>query len=353
MTEGQPLTKFASCGGCAAKVAPLELRALLADLQRPDGQDPRVLVGAETSDDAGVVTLLPGGRDAIVTTADFITPLVDDPALYGAIAAANAIGDVYAMGGEPLCAIALCVLPKELAPDVAGQILDGGRRKAAEAGIAIVGGHTVRGPELLYGLAVTGRIAADQIWRNRTARAGDRLILTKPLGAGLVINGLRKGVLSLGKARPTLEVMAQLHRPVVQTIRAGGFVVHAATDITGFALAGHALEMAQGSGVTLQITLDALALYGPVRAMVAQKITTGSTVPNRQNAAPHTRWPSGIDPVWDEIVHDPQTSGGLLLSVPADQAEALLAALRSNDVEHARLIGEVLPRGDQPLVLRS
>ena len=341
------ITRFASCGGCAAKVAPLDLRALLVDLPRPS--DPRVLVGAETSDDAGVVQL--DERTAVVTTADFITPLVHDPELYGAIAAANAIGDVYAMGGEPLCAIALCVLPKELPPAIAGQILDGGRRKAAEAGIAIVGGHTVRGPELLYGLAVTGRIDPQRIWRNSTAQVGDRLILTKPLGAGLVVNGLRKGVLTLEAARPSLQIAARLHRPVLATIAAGGFAVHAATDITGFGLVGHALEIAQGSGCTIELDLPALPLYEPVAAMVAQGVTTGSTVPNRNNAAPHLQWLGERTAFWDEVVCDPQTSGGLLLSVPATSADALVAALQVAGVEHARAVGRVLPRRAAALAL--
>ena len=343
------ITRFASCGGCAAKVAPLELKALLHDL--PHGFDSRVLVGAETADDAGVVQL--SYTDAIVTTADFITPLVNDPELYGAIAAANAIGDVYAMGGEPLCAIALCVLPKELPADIVGRILDGGRKKAAEAGIAIVGGHTVRGPELLYGLAVTGRVHPERIWRNRTAQPGDRLILTKPIGAGLVVNGMRKGVLSIDDARPTLAVMARLHRSVLATIAAGDFAIHAATDITGFGLAGHALEMAQGSGVSLTLDLASLVLYGPVRDMIDHGVTTGSTVPNRNNVAPHIKWLSEKSAAWDEIVCDPQTSGGLLLSVPADRAAALVAALQLAGVEHARFVGEVTPCDDASLRLRT
>lgn len=342
MTDALDITRFASCGGCAAKVAPLDLRALLHELPRGASVDPRVLVGAETSDDAGVVML--SDRDAVVTTADFITPLVNDPALYGAIAAANAIGDVYAMGGEPLCAIALCVLPKELPADVASAILDGGRRKAAEAGIAIVGGHTVRGPELLYGLAVTGRIDPQKIWRNSTAKVGDALILTKPVGAGLVVNGMRKGVLSLEAARPSLAVLATLHRDVTATIGRGHFTVHAATDITGFGLAGHALEMAHGAGVTVAIELGALPLYEPVAAMIGAGVTTGSTIPNRNNAAPHTKWVGERTAFWDEVVHDPQTSGGLLLSVPAAEADALIAALRGAGVVHARRVGRVILR---------
>lgn len=304
-----------------------------------------LLVGTETSDDAGVYRL--NDREAIVVTADFITPPSDDPRLYGQIAAANSLSDVFAMGGRPLTALALCMFPKALEPDVAREILAGGQDKVVEAGAVVAGGHTVRGEELFYGLSVTGVVDPQQITRNVGARPGDALVLTKPLGSGLVINGLRKGAIDEAGARPTLEVLARLNRVACETAVAMLPRVHAMTDVTGFGLVGHGLGMTLGGGVSLHVDLSSLPIYPPARAMHAAGVTTGSTKPNRAHGATRVRGP--LDPFWDALVHDPQTSGGLLVAVDGSVADDLVNRLRDAGVEHATRIGEVRA-SDQPFL---
>lgn len=311
------ITQFACSGGCAAKIGPVDLRRIMAGLPQP--VDPAVLVGTETSDDAGVYRV--SEDTAIVCTADFITPVLDDPFLFGQIAAANALSDVYAMGGRPLAAVALCLFPTALDADVAREILAGGQAKVREAGAAVVGGHTVRNDELLYGLSVTGVVDPRRVVRNVGARPGDVLVLTKPLGTGLIVNGLRKAVIDLARARPVLEQVAMLNRAAADAMLALGAAVHAATDVTGFGLVGHALNVAEGSGVTLRISLASLPLHPHVRDMVAAGVTTGSTKPNR--ARGEGRVSGALDRFFDELVHDPQTSGGLLVAVSPQAASSL------------------------------
>ena len=304
--------------------------------------DPALLVGVETGDDAAVYRL--DDAQAVVCTADYITPVMDDPFLFGRVAAANALSDVYAMGARPLVALALCMFPKELDPEAARLILEGGRAAVAEAGAVVGGGHTVRSPELLYGLAVTGVVHPGRVLRNVGARVGDALLLTKPLGSGLVINGLRKGAIDEASARSIIERLAILNRAAAEVLVEAGAVVHAATDVTGFGLSGHALGMARGSRVTLELSLGALPRYPHVEALVAAGVTTGSTRPNRAHAAPATRVAveGGLSPVDDQLIHDPQTSGGLLVAVEGDAAEGLVARLRARGVEDARVVGRVV-----------
>ena len=312
-------------------------------LQQPASQ--ALLVGTETSDDAGVYRL--NDREAIVVTADFITPPSDDPRLYGQIAAANSISDVYAMGGRPLTALALCMFPKALELEMAREILAGGQDKVQEAGAVVVGGHTVRGEELFYGLSVTGVVEPTQILRNVGARPGDALVLTKPLGSGLVINGLRKQAISDEEARPTLEIVARLNRKACETATAMLPRVHAMTDVTGFGLVGHALGMTSAGGISLHVDLPSLPLYARVRDMHAAGVTTGSTKPNRAHGAGRVR--GTLDPFWDALVHDPQTSGGLLIAVDGAVADELVRRLHDAGVEHATRIGEVRA-SDQPFL---
>src|SRR5215471_2575613 len=220
-------------------------------------QGPEVVVGVETGDDAGVYRL----REdlALVSTADFITPVIDDPFLYGQVAASNSLSDVYAMGGSVVSVLNLCAFPKPLEPTVAHEILEGGASKVAEAGGSILGGHTVRNDELLYGLAVTGVVDPRRVVRNVGARPGDALILTKPIGTGVTINGARKGVVEAADLVAVCETMAQLNRTACDVMLR--FDVHAATDITGFGLAGHALGMTRAGGIALRIEWDALPVY--------------------------------------------------------------------------------------------
>jgi selenide,water dikinase len=326
-------------------VGPGDLRVIMAGLAQPP--DAAVLVGTETSDDAGVYRL--SDTQAIVTTADFITPPTDDPFLFGQIAAANALSDVYAMGGRPLTAVALCMFPKELSLDVARQILAGGQARVNEAGAQVVGGHTVRGDELLYGLSVTGVVAPARILRNVGARPGDALLLTKPLGSGLIINGMRKEAISEAEARPTLERVAELNRVASAIAVESWPEVHAMTDVTGFGLVGHALGMTRLGQVSLHIDLPSLPLYPRVREMVVAGVTTGSTKPNRAYAAAELRTAAPLPRFWDELVHDPQTSGGLLMAVAAEAADALVARLHAAGVSSAARIGEVRA-AEQPFI---
>jgi selenide,water dikinase len=327
-------------------VGPGDLRVIMAGLEQP--RDAAVLVGTETSDDAGVYRL--NDREALVTTADFITPLCDDPFLFGQVAAANALSDVYAMGGRPLAALALCVFPKALDADTARAILAGGQSKVNEAGAHVVGGHTVRGDEMMYGLSVTGVVAPDRVLRNVGARPGDALVLTKPLGSGLIINGMRKEAITELEVRPTLEKLALLNRAASEVAQLLWPHVHAMTDVTGFGLAGHALEMTS-PGIALTIDLRELRLYPRVQDMVAAGVTTGSTKPNRANAAARVR--GQLDPFWDELVHDPQTSGGLIIAVAHEQALLLVAKLHQAGVNEANIIGEVVDSPEPHLQFRS
>jgi selenide,water dikinase len=327
-------------------VGPGDLRVIMSGLVQPSSA--AVLVGTETSDDAGVYRL--NEREAIVTTADFITPLCDDPFLFGQVAAANALSDVYAMGGRPLAALALCVFPKALTPELAHAVLAGGQDKVNEAGAHIVGGHTVRGDELLYGLSVTGVIAPNRVLRNVGARPGDALVLTKPLGSGLIINGMRKGAIAEAEARPILQKLAQLNRATSEVAQSLWPDVHAMTDVTGFGLVGHALEMVT-PGIAFAIDLSALPLYPRVRDMVAAGVTTGSTKPNRQSSAARLR--ARLEPFWDELVHDPQTSGGLIIAVDDKRAHDLITRLHDAGVSDATRIGEVHAAPEPYLELRS
>ena len=338
------ITRFSTTGGCAAKVGPGELLAMTQGLCGT-GADHRVLVGTETGDDAGVV-IIPssGGEHAVVVTADFITPVVDDPFRFGAIAAANALSDVFAMGGEVLTAIALCAFPRELAVEVAREILEGGDQKTREAGGQVVGGHTVRNPELLYGLAVTGLVHPQKVIRNVGARVGDQLVLTKALGTGLVVNGRRKGLGSDANFEAALASMAFLNRPASRVAVALG--AHAMTDVTGFALVGHALKMALGSSSTLRIELANLPILEGALELARAGVTTGSTKPNRAAAAGKISIPTNAPPEIDQLVHDPQTSGGLLIAIAAEQCDELLKRLADAGVTRAARIGEVISAGE-------
>jgi selenide,water dikinase len=328
-------------------VGPGDLQIIMSGLGRP--YTAQVLVGTETGDDAGVYQI--DAERALVVTADFITPVADEPYRFGAIAAANSLSDVFAMGGRPLTALALCCFPKELEPEVAREILAGGTDKVEEAGAQVIGGHTVRNPELLYGLSVTGVVHPGQILRNVGVRPGDALVLTKPLGTGLIINARRKGLGSDADFAAALESMTRLNRVAAEAALAVG--AHAGTDITGFGLVGHALKMALGSKVSLVIDAAALPLLQGAAALARQGVTTGSTKPNRAAGAGHVRFVGEGGPELDQIVHDPQTSGGLLLAVAAERAGELLARLGEGGVTGAAIIGQAVAATDVAIEVRG
>jgi selenide,water dikinase len=309
-----------------------------------------IVVDHELSDDAAVVRGA-GGRD-LVLTADVIAPLVDDPEAFGAIAAANAMSDVWAMGGEPRFALNLVFFPDDQLPlDVLDAILAGGARACAEAGVAIVGGHSVRDPELKYGLSVTGEVAPDAMWSNRTARAGQVLVLSKALGTGVIGQAIKKAVASPATAAAAIASMTTLNRAAAQVGHAHG--VTSATDITGFGLLGHLRNVLRGSGVAARIELDRLPLLPDALQHMRAGLCPGGSKANRSFVAELVRWSDGApfaaEPgdsdreLLASLACDAQTSGGLLLCVPADRADTCVSALRATGLP-AAAIGELRER---------
>jgi len=312
-------------------------------LTLPSNKDPRLLVGPETSDDAGVYKL--NHDTALVMTADFITPPVDDPFQFGQIAAANSISDVYAMGGTPFACLNLVSFPSQkLEPDVLNQIVAGALDKITEAGAVLAGGHSIDDAEPKFGLAVNGLVHPDNIWKNSGAQPGDRLILTKPVGSAVIFNANLKKRVSREAMDACITIVSGLNRIAAETALA--FDIHAATDVTGFGLAGHAFEMARGSGMRIIIDMQHLPIMDQALDMYQQGVSTAKNAPNREQVKPYMRFDIDLPPWHEEIVFDPQTSGGLLLSLPAPQSDALCQALKDAGVAHAAIIGAVEARED-------
>ena len=299
-----------------------------------------LLVGTSTADDAGVFRIAPDL--ALVQTVDFFTPIVDDAFQFGAIAAANALSDVYAMGGEPKTALNVACFPQSGVPlEVLTDILRGGLAKAEEAGVVVVGGHTVIDEEIKFGMAVTGLVHPDRILRNVGARPGDALVLTKALGTGIVATALKRGAGSPAEHAAAIESMAALNAAAARVLR--GFEVHACTDVTGFGLLGHGYEMAHGSGVRLAFVAERLPLLPGARALAAAGHLTGGCKRNRDWLADKVEVAAAVAADLAEIAWDPQTSGGLLAAVPAATAPRLLDAFRAAGVR-AATIGAVEAR---------
>ena len=334
------LTGFARCAGCAAKLGLGDLSRALDSV--PHQTDVRLLVGRETFDDAGVFLL--GPDLALVQTVDFFAPIVDDPYLFGQIAAANALSDVYAMGGEPVTALNIVGFPAgKLSLDVLGDILRGGQDKVHEAGALVVGGHTIIDEELKFGVAVTGRVHPARLLTNAAARAGDRLVLTKPLGTGLLATAEKRGELEPAHAKAMHESMSALND--VASRAALDLGVRCATDITGFGLLGHANNIARGSRVTLIVDAARVpALPGAIDAW-ERGIRTGGAERNLDYLAPRVDWGHAPD-AQRALVIDPQTSGGLLVAVPAARVAEYVSR-----VTGAVEIGEVRTAGPLGLVL--
>jgi len=305
--------------------------------------DPNLLVGFDTNDDAGIYRLTE--EIALITTADFITPPVNDPFTFGQIAAANAISDVYAMGGRPVTCLNLAMFPsKKLEPEVLHKIVAGALSKITESGAVLAGGHTIEDDEPKFGLAVTGIVHPKKYWSNRGARPGDVVLLTKPIGSGVLFNANLKRRVSQNAMRECIKAITSLNKVASEII--AGYEIHAATDITGFGLAGHALEMARGSGVRIEFFMDRLPIMLESLEMYRIGVTTGVNKHNRELVGKVTRFEKDL-PAWHrEIVYDPQTSGGLLVSLPHGQGEDLANALRRAGVEEARLVGRVEPLQD-------
>ena len=316
----------------------------------PKFEHPDLLIGADGASDAGVFRL----RDdlLILQSLDFFPPLVDDAYLYGQIAAANSLSDIYAMGGDPTTALNIVGFPDDkLELDILQEILRGGAERVQAAGALIVGGHTVRDTEIKYGLSVTGVATPDELLTNRDARPGDRLVLTKALGTGFVTTAFKKNRCPEEVLATASESMAQLNKAGSEAARAVG--ASASTDITGFGLSGHAIEMASASSVTLLLDLEALPVLPGAAKLAAAGNQTRASATNRSAAAASMRIEGSGDPVRLEMAFDPQTSGGLLISVPAGRADELVEKCRLAGAAATAIVGEVVEKQDVLLVLRS
>ena len=302
------------------------------------------MVGLETSDDAGVYQL--NDEIALVQTVDFFTPIVDDPFTFGQIAVANALSDVYAMGGTPLTGMNLVAFPiKTLSSSILKEILLGGLSKMKEAGVALVGGHSVEDPEIKYGLAVTGIVNPNKILTNAKAEPGDRLVLTKPLGTGIISTALKGGMASEEAVRKSVECMVTLNRTASERMRA--FAVHACTDITGFGFIGHAMEMVLASQVGMMIQSKDVPIFPEAIEYARLGLIPGGARSNRDFFSCRVDVHPEVPVLLMDLLYDPQTSGGLLISLPSNEAERLVEVLKEDGIIDSRIVGEVVgePRG--------
>jgi selenide, water dikinase len=332
------LTSFSHGAGCACKLSPDDLRTVLGLVRGFEpATDPNLLVGFDTSDDAAVYRL----RDdlAIVVTTDFFTPIVDDAFDWGRIAATNALSDVYAMGATPLLALNLVAWPREGLPlSLLACVLDGGASVARDAGCLIAGGHSIDDAEPKYGLAVVGTFHPDEVLTNASAQPGDTLVLTKPIGLGVISTALKRGAASDEQVATAIDVMTSLNAGAADAAREVG--VHAATDVTGFGLLGHLREMCVASGVAAVIDAATVPVIAGVRDLIARGMVAGGTTRNHAFVAPDVDF--GDHPEAEQLLlADAQTSGGLLLAVPPSRTEALVAALQRNGTRAAAPIGHV------------
>jgi len=331
------LTQTAKRAGCAAKHPPGYLLPLLANLPRID--DPRVLVGSATADDAAVIAL--DEERALVLTTDFFTPIVDDPFEFGQVAAANALSDVYAMGGRPLSALGIVGFPdQELPASVLSEILRGGALKAKEAGIDVVGGHTIKTDEPIYGLAVVGEVHPRRIVSNAGARPGDAIVLTKPLGIGVIATANKNDQDRLGDMREAIRLMVTLNKDACDAMLEVG--AHAATDVTGFGLLGHLRNVCAASGVTARIFASSVPVLEAARTYVAEGIAPGGTHANWRFLNDWVDYGTGVTKEDQLLLCDAQTSGGLLIALPAGDAARLVEALERRGTPCAAVIGEIV-----------
>ncbi len=330
------LTSLAHGGGCGCKLAPSVLQNLLADQPAMSGFK-QLLVGTETADDAAVWQV--DDNTCIIATTDFFMPMVDDPHDFGRIAATNAISDVYAMGGRPLFALAILGMPVDKIPaEMVRQILKGGASVCAEAGIPVAGGHSIDCPEPVYGLAVIGSCRPEQLRRNSSAKAGDALILTKALGVGIYSAAIKKGVLQSAQYDEMIASTTLLNKVGTQ-IAAHGYV-HAITDVTGFGLLGHGLEMARGSQLGITIDLKSVPFLSKAQVLAQEGYVTGASHRNWKSYDKGIALPTGL-PDWQRhLLTDPQTSGGLLIACDARKAEALVQEIKAAGYPAAAVIGQ-------------
>ena len=338
------LTKLASCAGCGAKMGAGTLAKMLEGFKTHS--DPRLIVGYDKSDDASVYVL--DDSTALIQTTDFFPPIVDDPYLYGKIAATNAPSDVYAMGGEPKLALNILCAAEGMAEETIREILRGGYDAAYEAGAIITGGHTIRGAEPIYGLAVSGFVHPEKVLTNSSARPGNVLILTKPLGVGIITTGAKADMVEKEVLDRIYAQMATLNKAARDIMV--GFHVHSCTDVTGFALMGHSYEMAQGSGCTIHIQVDKVPYHPEALELASMGLIPAGAYRNREYASAGVAVRGKISRAMEDILYDPQTSGGLLFALPAGEADACLARLKQT-IPNAAIIGYVTEKEDFDIIL--
>lgn len=339
------LTKYAAKGGCACKLGPHLLEEALRNVAFPTNEN--VLVDMSGADDAGVYRL--NDTLSLVQTTDFFMPVVDDPFLFGKIAATNSLSDVYAMGGTPITAMNLVAFPVPLVEQgVLADVMRGANEALGDAGVVTLGGHSIENEAPIFGLAVTGTVETDRIWRNRGTRPGDTLILTKPLGTGIMTTALKGGLFEEG-VQEAIESMCTLNRLAAEVAKQ--FTVHSCTDVTGFSLMGHGREIANGSDVSLVIETEKLPLFSDVMDAASMGLVPAATYGNRK-AIENIYFEPGLAEVWQDICFDPQTSGGLLFAVPMGESEALLEVLKQAGVQTAAIIGNVIEKGEHPIYVK-
>ncbi|CAN5701890.1 selenide, water dikinase SelD [soil metagenome] len=347
MPDAVRLTSLAHGGGCGCKIAPAVLQDILARMPAA-AAFPNLLVGTETSDDAAVWRL--NDTQALVATTDFFMPVVDDPFDFGRIAATNALSDIYAMGGKPILALAIVGMPiDKLAPETIGQILAGGASVCAAAGIPVAGGHSIDSVEPIYGLVALGLVHPDQVLKNSAARPGDVLILTKALGVGVLSAAFKQEKLEPAGYEALIASTTQLN--AVGEALAGHEGVHAMTDVTGFGLLGHALEMARGAGLTAHVDPDGAAILPGVEALARAGVRTGASVRNWASYGASVEAPVDLADWKRDLLCDPQTSGGLLIAVDPAAVESVMALVKGAGFGLATVVGRLDERARQPLIL--
>jgi selenide, water dikinase len=353
------LTAMAKAAGCAAKLNPATLDAVLRKLPRQS--DPNVLVGFDTNDDAGIYRL--SEELALVQTVDFFTPIVDDPNLFGQIAAANALSDVYAMGGRPVSALSIVGFPEKGDPEILEQIVRGGLSKMNEAKCSVIGGHSIRNEDMLFGYAVTGAIHPKKIWRNVGARTNDVLIFTKPLGTGVITTALKKERASSQSLLAAVAAMTTLNRDASEALReveersSNASPIHAVTDVTGFSLLGHAREMSLGDpangiqAVSFEIDHAAFRYFPGAVDAAREGHLSGGLKNNRAFIGDCAAFDAAVSPEYQDLLFDPQTSGGLLVAIAPDAADAALAALQRHGIS-ANRVGRVFGKRSPLIFVR-
>ncbi len=348
MPEQVELTKFVENAGCASKINQNDLKIVLDGL--PEISDPRVLVSADTCDDAGVFKV--NDEYALVQSVDVFAPSVDDPYTFGQIAAANSLSDIYAMGGKPLTALSIIGFPIEtMSHKIMNQMLLGGIVKMKEAGVVVIGGHSIKDNEVKFGFAVTGEINPKELITNDRAKPGDVLVLTKPLGTGIIGFASQIGKASVSALKAASESMAELNKipsEIMSQMR-----VTTATDVTGFGLLGHLSEMVVQSGVTTEISAGKVPVFDGVLEYVKQGIISGAVERNKEFANQYVNVGKGVSEEITEVLYDPQTSGGLLISIPEKKSEKLMGLLKKKGVAHAAVIGKVVAQSEGHIVIKK